>query len=105
MAISNAPWSAITQADYTPEQWRRACLIDTGEGDPNSKSRYKLPVKEPNGDVNRNGMHAAAAVLAGARGGVNAPADAKRAAARKLLALYHQAGEDPPETVRMMAGM
>jgi hypothetical protein len=33
MAISDKPWGQFSQADYTPERWRRACLIHM---DPNS---------------------------------------------------------------------
>lgn len=106
MAVSDASWAQFTAADYSIEQWRRACLIDTGEGEPDSKSRYKLPVKEPNGNVNRNGAHAAASVLGGGRGGVDASADAKRAAARKLVGIYrNDLKEDPPEGLLSMAGM
>lgn len=106
MSVSNASWAQFTAADYSIEQWRRACLIDTGTGDPESKSRYKLPVKEPSGNVNRNGAHAAASVLGGGRGGVDAPAEAKRAAARKLVGIYRaDLQEDPPDSLLRMAGM
>ncbi len=105
-ATSDKPWSSFTEADYTPEQWRRACLIDTGEGDPASKSRYKLPVKEPSGALNRNGVHAVASVLAGGRGGVQASPEKKAAAARALVRIYRSdLKEDPPESLLRMAGM
>jgi HK97 family phage prohead protease len=105
-AVSDVPWSRFSAADYDLRQWMRACLIDTGEGDPDSKSRYKLPVKEPGGAVNRGGVHAAAGVLAGARGGVRASEEQKRAAARKLLAIYRDdLDEEPPESLMTMAGM
>lgn len=100
-AVSDKPWSNFTEADYTPEQWKRACLIDTGVGDTASKARYKLPVKEPNGAINRNGVHAAAARL----NQVQAPAEKKAAAARALIRMYGELGEDPPDSLRRMAGM
>ncbi len=104
--VSDTPWSQFSASDYTPEQYRRACLLDTGQGSPDSKDRYKLPVKQPDGTVNRNGVHAAASALAGGRGGVNASADAKKAAARKLVGLYRsQLKEDPPPSLLRMAGM
>ena len=56
MAASDSPWQ-FSQADYSPIQFQRACLIDTEQGVPESKDRYKLPVKEPSGAVNRNGVH------------------------------------------------
>jgi len=105
MAVSDRPWSSFTAADYTPEQWRRACLIDTGEGDVDSKSRYKLPVREPGGAINRNGVHAAAAVLAGGRGGVQASAEQKAKAARALVRIYRtDLNEEPPDSLLRLAG-
>lgn len=100
-AVSDTPWN-FSQADYSIEQWRRACLIDMGTGDPGSKSRYKLPVKEPGGALNRNGVHAAAGRLNQVQG-ISA---AKRAAtARKLISLYrNQLKEDPPQHLVDMAG-
>lgn len=101
MPISNKPWSQFSQADYTPEQWRRACLLHLADDD--VKDHHKLPVREPDGTLNRNAVHAAAAVLAGARGGVDAPAEAKRKAARKLIALYRELEEEPPASLRRLA--
>ena len=99
VAVSDKPWSQFSAADYTIEQWRRACLLKMPGGDPESKSTYKLPVREPGGALNRNGVHAAAAALAGARGGTSAPAAAKNAAKSKLRGLYKQLGEDPPDSL------
>lgn len=97
--ISEKPWSEYTKADYTPEQWHRACLIHQHSGAPTSKAQCKLPVRTPNGAVNRNGVHAAAAALAGARGGVDA-SDAEKASARRALSsLYTELGEDMPNSL------
>lgn len=102
MPISTTPWGQFSQADYTPEQWRRACLVDTGQGDVDSKERYKLPVREPDGTLNRNGVHAAAGGHGlGAVRGITP--EQRRAAARKLVALYHEMDEEPPESMTMMA--
>jgi phage head maturation protease len=103
VAVSNRPWSDFTQADYTDEQWARACLIDTGEGA--GKQRYKLPVREPSGALNRNAVHAAGGGHGvGAVTGVSP--DKKRAAARKLVSLYrNDLNEDPPEGLMTAAGM
>lgn len=102
--VSNRPWGDFSAAYYSPEQWRRACLVDTGEGDEDSKDRYKLPVREPDGTLNRNGVHAAA-------GGHGVSAvkgispEARKAAARKLAALYrNELDEDPPDSLTQMAG-
>jgi HK97 family phage prohead protease len=96
---SDKPWAQFTQADYTIEQWKRACLFDSGQGDPNSKARYKLPVREPGGALNGNGVHAAAARLNQAD---MSPAQ-RATVARKLIALYHQLNEQPPESLSTMA--
>lgn len=99
--VTDRPWDG-SASRYSDEQWRRACVLDTGE-DTTPKQRYKLPVREPDGTLNRNAVHAAAAALAGARGGVQAPEEAKRAAARKLIQLYGELGEEPPEALRRLA--
>lgn len=103
MAVSMKPWSQFSQGDYSDEQWQHACILDRGTGN-TPKERYALPVREPDGTLNANGVHAAAAVLAGARGGVNAPPAAKRAAARKLVSLYRQIGDKPPASLTALAG-
>lgn len=106
MAISNKPWSLVTPASYgSAGAYCKACLID--ENDPGSekiKSACKLPVYEPDGDLNSNGVHAAAAVLAGGRGGVDATASSKASAARKLISLYGELEEEPPPSLRRIAG-
>jgi len=99
--LSEQAWSNWTKADYTLEQWHAACLIHTHDGAPTSKSQCKLPVKTPNGVLNRNGVHAAAAALAGARGGVTGvSADQKEKAAGALRRYYAQLEEDPPESLK-----
>lgn len=97
--ISEKPWSEYSKADYTPEQWYKACLIHLVDGKYTSKDQCKLPVRTPSGAVNRNGVHAAAAALAGARGGVNAPEEEKAKAARALIRLYSELGEEPPPSL------
>lgn len=98
--ISEKPWSDYTAADYSLEQWHKACLIHLHDGDPTSKSQCKLPVRTPQGTLNRNGVHAAASVLAGGRGGVNAPADKIAAAKRVIVGLYGQLDEEPPDSMK-----
>lgn len=102
MAVSTKPWGQFTDSDYTLEQLRRASLIVLGDG--STKDQLKLRVREPDGTLNRNGVHAAAAVLAGGRGGVQAPPDKKRAAAKALIRLYNQIGDEPPDSLKRLAG-
>lgn len=105
MAVSNKPWGSFSEADYTPEQFCRAALIDLNPvGQDKVKGLCKLPVREPDGSLNRNGLHAAAGVLAGARGGVQATPAMRRAAARRLLAHYRELDEPPPPSLGRMAG-
>lgn len=101
--ISEKPWGDYTEADYTLEQWHRACLIHQHDGAPTSKSQCKLPVKTPNGALNRNGVHAAAAALAGARSPINATSEQKAKAASALRGYYSQLGETPPDSLKQSA--
>lgn len=103
--VSNRSWSQFTASDYTPEQYCRAALIDTSpSGADKTKANCKLPVREPNGNINRSGAHAAASVLAGGRGGVSAPVSEKRKAARRLIRIYRSdLNEEPPESLRRLA--
>lgn len=98
MVVSDKPWSDFSESDYDLEQWKNSTLVDSGQGDPGSKDRYKLPVREPNGDLNSNGVHAAAARIDQVQ-----PANKRAAAARKLISLYrNELHEDPPDTLTGM---
>lgn len=83
------------EGDYSPEQWRSACLIDTGEGDPDDKGRYKLPVKEPDGNYNKRGIAAASGRL----NQTDAPQAQKTKAARALMSLHGKMGKPAPPAV------
>lgn len=103
-SVSDKPWSDFSAADYTLEQYRKAALIHPAEPS-EDKGDYKLPVLEPDGALNRNGVHAAASALAGGRGGVDAPAEVKEQAAKRLVGLYrNQLKEDPPDSLLTLAG-
>lgn len=99
--ISEKPWSSFTEADYTLEQWHRACLIHQHQGTPTSKNQCKLPVRTPNGVLNRNGVHSAAAALAGARTPINATSEEKSKAAKALIKFYGDLNEKPPASLMM----
>jgi HK97 family phage prohead protease len=103
--VSERPWGRTTQAEYTPAQWRRACLIDTGVGDRDAHSRWKVCVREPDGALNRHAVHQAAGDygLATVRG---VSMQMRQAAARELVGLYrNDLGETPPEGLMAMAGL
>jgi hypothetical protein len=97
-AISEGEWDG-SASRFTIEEWRRSTLIDTGEGDEDSKDRYKLPVREPNGDLSRAGVHAAAARI----NQVDASDSAVAAGRRKLIAAYRALDEEPPESLTASA--
>lgn len=105
MAVSEKPWAQFTAASYaTPNAYCAASLIDLNTGT-RTKALCKLTVKEPGGAISRAGVHAAASVLAGGRGGVNAPQEAKVAAAKRLVSIYrNDLKEDPPESLLRLAG-
>lgn len=103
MTVSEKPWSRFDESDYTLEQWYEACLIKPPKSEYTAKAQAKLPVREPDGALNRNGVHAAAAALAGARGGAKATPEEKRKAARALIRLYRELEEEPPESIKRMA--
>jgi len=103
MAISEKPWSSFSESDYNDSQWYEACLIKPPKSEYTAKNQAKLPVREPDGTLNRNGVHAAAAALAGARGGVKASPEDKRKAARELIRLYRELEEEPPESIKRLA--
>ena len=101
-AVSDKPWSDFSESDYTIEQWRKACLIGPDEPS-DSKADYKLPVREPDGTLNRNGVHAAAARINQVKGVSD---DKLRAAAKRLVSLYrNELDEEPPESLTDLAGM
>jgi hypothetical protein len=56
-SLSARPWDGDA-ARFTPQQWRESCLVDTDDGAPDAKSRYKLPVREPSGAYNRAALGA-----------------------------------------------
>lgn len=106
MAVSDKPWGQFSETDYADAgAYCDACLINTNSGPRSTwtKANCKLPVKEPDGALNRGGVHAAASVMAGGRGGVRASPAMKRAAARRLMTMYRaDLNEAPPESLMAM---
>lgn len=105
MPFSRGSWESPESA-LDAGAFCQVCLIDENEsGAEKVKAKCKLPVRaQPGGPVNVNAMHAAAAALAGARGGVSASSEKKTSAARKLKRLYAEAGEEAPDSLKRMAG-
>lgn len=107
--LSTKPWGNISDADYADAgDYCDAALVNANAGPRArwSKANCHLPIREPKamgGAVNRNALGAAAAALAGARGGVQLTPDAKRQAARDLMREYVAAGLEPPPALLAMA--
>jgi hypothetical protein len=101
--VSDKPWSAYSESDYTVKQWDAACLIHNHGSGLTSKIQCKLPVKTPDGTLNKDGVFAAAAALAGARTPLIASSAQKASAATQLLAYYKQLDATPPPSLTQMA--
>jgi HK97 family phage prohead protease len=101
MAVSDTPWSNFTPADFSSQQWARACVIDTENGDKDSRDRYKLAVREPSGVVNRSAVHQAVQHFNQVEG---VTPDKRFVAARKLVTLYRtELAETPPDSLLSIA--
>lgn len=104
MAVSDKPWSTFSESDYpTAEDYCRASLVDLNpSGQRKTKDQCHLPVREPKGGpLNRNGVHAAAGRL----NQTSIPPAERARAARQLLRLYREIGDQPPASlVRMGRG-
>lgn len=95
-------WNGGAENYDSAEAYCKACLVDNNPaGKPKVKDQCHLPVRSAGGGLNHAGMAAAAAALAGARGGYQGPD--KKAAAKKLLGLYRSEGMDPPPSLKNMA--
>jgi hypothetical protein len=100
--VSDKPWSDFPESAFNPDQWKRACIIhlDPASGqDPNSKDLHKLPIREPDGTLNRNAVHAAA----GRVGSTDAPPDKIASAKASLRGAYNTLGEDVPDSIKAAA--
>lgn len=114
--VSETPWSEIDKA-----QLPAACYAYAG--DPDKKATWALPYREGAGDlddesgmyaragaINRAGVHAAAGRFnqvkwAAVKSESDSADDAKRKAAKKLVAAYRAMEEEPPEALREAAGL
>jgi len=105
MPFTDKPWNGAASKYRDTDEYCGACLIDINPpGEDKIQANCKLPIKEPDGTYNRNALRAAAAALMGARGGVDAPQEEKRKAARKLLRLMKEAGIEAGESLRRLSG-
>lgn len=75
---------------FTDEQYARSCILDRGPDAGPAKQRYSLPVREPSGEVNCDGVAAARQRIGQVTG---ASAEAVAAARTKLEKLASQCAE------------
>ncbi len=112
-----ASWDGSASNYKDAAEYCNATLINlnTGAAADWTKSLCKLPVREPGDSAGvyvRQAIHAAAAALAGGRGGLKKPADvtqdkwdsAVKSAANELIAAYKEADEVAPDSIYEAAG-
>lgn len=97
-AISESAWDGAASR-FSDEEWVRSTVVDRGEEFETPKERYAVPILEPNGDLNRAAVHAAA----GRINQVEAPDSALSAGRRKIVAAYRRLDEEPPESLTASA--
>jgi hypothetical protein len=104
MAVTDKPWDGSASRWPDAKSYAASCLIVRKHEGELTKDDCALPIKEPGGDINSNALSAAAAALAGARGGIKgvSPADKKKAA-RALMSAYREAKMDPPPSLKNLA--
>jgi len=105
MAVTNKPWDGSASRWPDTESYCKSCLIDLNEpGTDKTQENCKLPIYEPNGDLNANALPAAAGALSGARNALKgvSPADKKKAA-KALVRAYGEAKMDVPPSLKSMA--
>lgn len=98
VSISDAPWDGAA-GRFTDEQWKRATAACDGEG--TVKETCFLPHHEPDGTLNRNGVHAAAQRIGSVTG--RSPVSIAHAKAH-LRTHYDEMGEDAPDSIAATLG-
>jgi len=110
-AISDKPWGDVDKTKLPKE-----CFLYVGDAE--KKSTWKLPVYEGEGEIgedelyqgrgplNRNGVYAAAAAMAGAHGvKPDLGADFQKVAERLVRLYREELKEEPPESLLKAAGL
>lgn len=99
-SVSDAAWDG-SASRFTDPQYKRSCIINRG-GKGSVKEECSLPVREPDGTLNRAAVHSAAGRISGL---TRVTPEEKRAAARKLMSLYRGALKEdvPPRLLKIAA--
>lgn len=106
MATTDKAWDGSASRWPDAASYAKSCLINLNTGDSANwtKDNCKLPIYEPNGDLNTNALSSAAAVLNGGMGGLKGVSAAeKKKAARALMRAYGTAKMPPPDSLKNMA--
>lgn len=98
VTVSDAPWDGAASR-FNDEQWKRATAACDGDG--TVKEACFLPHHEPDGTLNRNGVHAAAQRISSVTG--RSPAAVAHAKSH-LRNHYSQMGEDAPDSIAATLG-
>lgn len=103
--FTDRPWDGRAARFSSTEAYCASCLIDENEsGKPKTQDNCKLPIREPNGNVNKNAIRAAAGALEGSRGQtVQASAESKKSAARTLVRLMGEAKMQAGDGLKKLA--
>jgi hypothetical protein len=88
------------KGDYTPEQWASATILHTGAPDSLDKKDHAIPVRAPDGKPDPELMKAAVRELFNS----DAPQPLKRRAARRLMFMYEEIDDNPPDSLKGLAG-
>jgi hypothetical protein len=97
-SVSDKPWDGAASR-FNDDQWKRATAACDGDGTP--KEACFLPHHEPDGTLNRNGLHAAAQRVGSVTG--RSPAAVAHAKSH-LRNHYSQIGEDAPDSIAATLG-
>ena len=91
-------WAGSDPGNYSDAQWIKACVLDTGTGTP--KSRYKLPIRTPEGGLDKQGVQSAMRLISHVKGATPAQLGT---AARALQRAAAQVGLKPHDALSQHA--
>lgn len=105
MATTDKPWNGSASRWPDTASYCKSCLVDLNpSGQDKTQDNCKLPIREPNGDINANALSSALGALNGARGGLqDVPVVARKKAAKALLSAYREAKLDVPDSLKNLA--
>lgn len=88
------------RGDYSGEQWANATILHTGAQDSLKKDDHAIPVKLPDGTADPGLMRAAVRALANSGAGQEKVRDD----ARRLTYMYDRIDDNPPDSLKGLAG-